>query len=295
MSQPKHYHRSNTGGHTVHQYVEVFGRQYRGGNVMARHRSVHKNKDNEKDYENDSKKINICYNIHPKYKADTVKTVHFNASVISKPSVRGGNEFPPPKADQSKGLAPHQRRVIPLGSTDGAPSGRHGFSGFSPSDLRPRNTYHNEIVEYMKGGAICIGVPDRSQANVRGSRISSEVPGQFPELQGFSGLSPEVPDRSQANVRGSRISSEVPDLSDKVKRMSTSSPEFIPSSNGTKTRGDELADMAERMYVSNYIDDIFTRFLGPQGDLKFVETFDRVLIVDIIREARLCLNLPSRN
>lgn len=240
MSQQTHYNKPKTGRQTASRYVEVQKRRNRGSNGIVENTSgnndypsahgiptskvrylkhAHKNNTNV----DDSKSIDISYNIHPDYKLNTVKTVHFNASVISKPSVQS-NSLSIPSFDRYR------------------PS--------NPSSLRSLDTPRYEIVKYMKYGALSIEDPNT------------------------------------------------------VKRMSTSSPEFKPSSPELKPRVHETQsskcepmDMATNIYVSNYINNIFTYFLGTpmKGDLKFVETFDLELAINIMEEVRSCLNLSNTN
>ena len=273
----KHQKSSKRGENITCQYVEVRGRRFQHGTRRNKIKSY------KSSANNDSKNIDILYDIHPDYKPDAVNTVHFNARVHSKPT-------------------PSYHRRANLPSTNR----NYRSSPNNPPGLRPRNTHKSQIVEYAKGGVICIESPYNALDLDESSDHSSEVRRQHEKKLSIDSMSSgSMSSESDSLVQfeeTTKVSEQIYDgvggdyqmICEKVKRMSISSPEFRPSTCEFKpeVENGELINMVERMNLSNYIDNIFVRFLGSrrEGGINFVDTFDRELAINIAREVLSCMN-----
>lgn len=211
---------------------------------------------------NDPKNKDISYNINLDHKPDTLNTVQLNARAHSKP------------------VSPYQRRSN-LPSTNG---NYRSFHKNSPGP-RSRNTHQPQIVEYSKGDVICIESPyNELDLNKSSDHSPNVMRQQERELS--------IEDMSSECMNSGGVDGDYKMVCEKAQGMSINSPEFIP-----EVEGGELINMVGRMNLSDYIDNIFIRYLGSkrEGGLDFVDTFDLGLAINISREIQFFMNNSNRN
>lgn len=157
---------------------------------------------------------------------------------------------------------------------------------------RSRNTHQPQIVEYSKGDVICIESPyNELDLNKSSDHSPNVMRQQERELS--------IEDMSSECMNSGGVDGDYKMVSEKAQRMSISSPEFIPTTCKFKSEVEsgELINMVGRMNLSDYIDNIFIRYLGSkrEGGLDFVDTFDLGLAINITREIQFFMNNSNRN